>query len=160
MISHTIRYESESDLTPKVTIDTALSGTAPCGAFLIWKSRLGGWMTWGFQMKQESQQKKYTGGIQTGLMEALGGVHYVPVNYTGLETSYTVTLKDLHLTNDELEACQSIMASPAVYLMRSPDSALELMRVTSASAPINNLSNGGDFSVSLKSISQSSHKTR
>ena len=52
------------------------------------------------------------------------------------------------------------MASPAVYLMRSPDSALELMRVTSASAPINNLSNGGDFSVSLKSISQSSHKTR
>lgn len=145
---------------PSVEMTNALSGTKPCGGFLIWKSRLGGWMYWGFKSKTESQAKKYTGAIQVGLYEALSGEAYIPTDYTSIETTYTVQLKDFGLSSDELKAVQGIIASPAVYLMREPNSYLELMRVTSANAPVSNLANGGDFSVSLKSISQSNHKTR
>jgi hypothetical protein len=55
---------------------------------------------------------------------------------------------------------QSIIASPAVYYMRDQGEELELMRLTSANAPLDNKANGGDFTVSLSSISTTMQKTR
>lgn len=138
-------------------------GITPCAGQVIWKSRFGGWMTWGFKLKTESQAKKYSGNIQVGMFESTltsGGQAYIPVDYTGISTSYDLKLKELALESDELRAVQGIIASPAVYYMKDSTGALELMRLSSASAPLDNKANGGDFSVSLKSISTSMQKTR
>ena len=81
------------------------------------------------------------------------------VNYTGIATDYSVTLKALSLTSDELKGVSGIQESPAVYFVY-PDGRMELMRLSAATIPLNSLSNGGDFSVSLKSISKVEQKTR
>ena len=138
----------------------ALGATEPCGGMLYWKSRLGGWMQWGMDLKKFTQSKKYTGKIPTGLFEAEGGNPYIQANYTGIETSYKYSLKALSLTSDELEAVQGIISSPAVYYMETPTSKLELFKLQSASAPNDSKTNGGDFSVQLQSISESSQMTR
>lgn len=138
-------------------------GITPCAGQVIWKSRFGGWMTWGFKLKTESQAKSYSGNIQVGMFESTltsGGQAYIPVDYTGISTSYDLKLKELALESNELRAVQGIIASPAVYYMKDSTGALELMRLSSASAPLDNKANGGDFSVSLKSISTSMQKTR
>ena len=139
------------------------SKRSACGGQLVWKSRLGGWMNWGFKLKKESQAKKYEGNIQVGMFEStldLGGNAYIPTNYTGISTSYSLTLKDLGLNSNELRAVQSIIASPAVYYMKDGSGSLELMRLSSANAPLDNKANGGDFTASLSSISTSMQKTR
>lgn len=151
------------DIRPTLTKVTSTTGQPGCGGQVIWKSRLGGWMTWGFKMKKESQSKSYEGNLAVGMFEstaASGGDPYVAADYTGINTSYTLTLKELALSQDELRAVQSIIASPAVYYMPDTSGKLELMRLTSASAPIDNKANGGDFTVSLKSISTSMQKTK
>ena len=120
-------------------------------------------MSWGFKLKKESQAKKYEGNIQVGMFESTlptNGSPYIPVNYTGISTSYSINLKELGLTTDELSIVQSIIASPAVYYMRDQGEELELMRLTSANAPLDNKANGGDFTVSLSSISTTMQKTR
>ena len=142
----------------KVAVDTKADGGK-----LVWKSRHGGWMSWGFKLKKESQAKKYEGNIQVGMFESTlptNGSPYIPVNYTGISTSYSINLKELGLTTDELSIVQSIIASPAVYYMRDQGEELELMRLTSANAPLDNKANGGDFTVSLSSISTTMQKTR
>ena len=167
MITQTLAVPTSTNATPTVSVQYSSLGTKPCGGMLIWKSRLGGWMYWGFDLKKESQQKTYTGNIPVGLFESTGpaGNAYIPTSYTGIETSNTVTLKSLGLSSNELRAVQSILASPAVYYMADSDGGvdqtrIELMKVTSATAPLDNLANGGDFTVSLSSISTSSQKVR
>ena len=133
------------------------------GGQVVWKSRLGGWLSWGFRLKKESQAKKYEGNIQVGMFEstlASNGNPYTPVDYTGISTNYSLTLKELRLTSDELEVVQNIIASPAVYYMKDQSEGLELMRLSSANAPLDNKASGGDFTVSLSSISTSMQKTR
>lgn len=142
----------------KLTIDQKADGGQ-----VFWKSRLGGWLSWGFKLKKESQAKKYEGNIQVGMFESTlssNGNPYVSVDYTGISTNYSLTLKELRLTSDELEVVQNIIASPAVYYMRDQSEDLELMRLSSANAPLDNKANGGDFTVSLSSISTSMQKTR
>ena len=120
-------------------------------------------MSWGFKLKQETQTRQYSGNIETGMFDStldVGGNPYIGVNYTGISTSYGVKLKELNLTSDELRAVAGIQSSPAVYYMKDNTGSIELMRVGSVSAPIDSKANGGDFSVTLKSISQSSQKTR
>lgn len=156
-----------NNMEPKGTFELSTSGCVPKGGMLVWKSRLGGWMYWGFEMKKETQMKKYSGNIPGGMFESDGpvGNPFVPVNYTSIDTSYKLQLKSLNLTKDELRSVASIMASPAVYYIAdeavgTDTIKMELMRVTSATAPLDSKANGGDFAVSLSSISESSQHVR
>ena len=163
-LSTTFAKPNLTDSRPTIEITTSTSGEyKACGGQVIWKSRLGGWMTWGFKLKKEKLSKRYLGNIQVGMFEStldIGGEAYVPVDYTGIATDYSIDLKQLALTSDELEAVQGIIASPAVYYMRENTGELELMRLSSSNITIDNLANGGDFVVSLRAISSTSQQTR
>ena len=151
------------DASPVLNKVISTQGEHPCGGYVIWKSTLGGWMSWGFDIKTKKLKKKYVNSLEVGMFEStadIDGSPYIPVDYTGIETSYSMTLKALSLTKEELEAVAGIEFSPAVYYMKNETGDLELMRMTSSTAPNKNLSNGGDFSISLKSISMTSQKTR
>ena len=165
-LSQSLVLATEQDAKPKLDKNNSV-GIArvygACAGQLIWKSRLGGWCTWGFKMKKENTTRKYTGNIQVGMFNSTAvsnGNAFVPVDYTGIETSYTIDLKQLSLSSNELRAVHGIMASPAVYYMKENTGELELMRVGGASVPLDSKANGGDFSVTLKSISSTSQNTR
>lgn len=152
------------------TLPSALIVPPPCGGFLLWKSRFGGWMWWGFDIQQREFSKSYEGNLENGMFESTTGLNgdpFVPVDYVGIKTSYTRTLKALGLTNEELLAVAGINASPAVWYLEpnyndteNPTYKIELMRVTSASAPYDTKANGGDFTVRLQSISVTEHTTK
>lgn len=133
----------------------------PKGGMLYWKSRYGGLVFWGMDLVRKTNSSSYTGNLETGLLDYTdsGRIH-VPANYTGKTHSYSYSLKALGLTVNELEAVSGINFSPAIYYRKTPTSRLELMRLSSATAPIDNLINGGDFSVTLQSISNTKIKTR
>ncbi|MEK0370238.1 MAG: hypothetical protein QQN55_03665 [Nitrosopumilus sp.] len=139
------------------------SGEVPCGeAFLIWKSRFGGWMWWGFDLKNKTLNHRYEGNLEVGMFESTlesGGDPYIPVDYTGISTSYALSLKSLALTKLELQAVSGIKASAAVYFQQPGSQNVELMRLASATTPFSVIARGGDFSVSLRSISKSSQTT-
>lgn len=154
---------SSTDARPTVEKIISTQGCFPLGGYLIWKSRLGGWMSWGFSIKRDTFKSKYIGNLDVGMFEStqeVNGNPYVPVDYIGIDTSYTISLKELGLTSKESRAVAGINHSPAVYILKNDTEKLELMRVSSASIPLNNLDEGGDFLVSLKSISQSNYKTK
>jgi len=151
-----------TDDRPTVSTFTPVSGDEACGGMVIWKSRLGGYMFWGFDIASETEQSRYKGSLEVGMFESTeetNGDAYVPVDYLEIETSYTINLKSIGLSRDELTAVRGIRNSPAVYYMREKTGELELMRLTSVSAPLPSNANGGDFSITLKSISRTSHKT-
>lgn len=144
---------------PTITRTPSSGDKEPC-AFIIWKSRLGGWMYWGFELMKESSSKKYDDSLEVGLFEATGdveGIPYVPVDFTGITTNYKKVLKSLDLTMDELKAVDGINSTVVCYFMKPDSDVLELMRVT-ASVPIDTNTDGGDFTVTLSSISTSSQK--
>jgi hypothetical protein len=146
------------------TIEDAYSqARTPCGGYLVWKSKYGGWMQWGFDIGTESTSRAYQGNLQVGSFESTSlnnGDPYVQANYTGVQSSKTRTMKALNLTQDELRAASGILDSPAVYYVKSETGEMELVRLTSASAPLISSANGGVFSVSIKSISQLKQQTR
>lgn len=155
---------SATDSIPSITKSVPnTNGSNPCGGFLIWKSRFGGWSSWGFDIKTESDKHKYESTLDVGMFEStleVDGNPYISANYTGVNMEYTKTLKALSLPSNELLGVNGINASSAVYYMKDSSGTLELMRLNSATVPISSLSNGGDFSVSLKSISATSIKTK
>lgn len=132
------------------------------GGILYWKSRFGGWMFWGFDIQRKTFNPKYEGDLSSGMFESTdeaGGQPFIPVDYTSVSSDYSLDLKGLSLSKEELKAVAGIAISPAVYYADILSNRLELMRVSSYSAPFSNLANGGDFSVSLKNISKTSIKT-
>jgi len=138
------------------------TGKVPCGGWLIWKSIYGGWMFWGMDLRTKQFKKNYEGSLEVGMFEStldIGGIPYVPVNYTGINNSYSITMKALSLSAEELQAVAGIQFSPAVYYSEPGSQNMELMRLASATTPMDNLANGGDFSVSLQSISRTGQKT-
>lgn len=139
-------------------------GYCPCGGMLYWKSRLGGWMQWGFDLKTEKSSREYTNNIEVGMFQTprnqVGVQPFIPTDYSGVTYSNSVTLKSLSLVTKELRALNSIVQSPACYYLASPDARLELIRITGSTIPLNNQANGGDFSVSFSSISKTEFKTR
>lgn len=148
---------------PNLTKVVSASGKHPCGGYIIWKSRLGGWMSWGMDIKTESSNHKYKGNIDVGYFESteeFGGQPYIETDYTSITTAYTLSMKALSLSSEELEAVIGIKGSPAIYFMKDSSGTLELMRLSAATARISTLASGGDFSVSLKSVSRSSQRTR
>lgn len=161
-ISQSLADPDTINSTPTITVtNETTANTEPCGGMLIWKSRFGGWMYWGMGIAKRTPNKSYVGDLSVGMFEANeNGNPYVQVDYTQIENSYSIELRDLALTTDELKAVSGIINSPAVYYMRDSSAKLELMRLTSASAPISTLIGGGDFTVQLQNISQTSQKTR
>ncbi len=173
-ITSTLVSPAAQNATPSVVVDWETQGCVPPGGMLIWKSRFGGWMYWGFDLKKYQQMRNYNGSIPVGMFESDGpvGKPYIPVDYTSIDTNYKISLKALSLTQDELKAVQGIMASPAVYYMPygigsaaggrglEEPFPMELVRVASASAPFNSRANGGDFSVTLTNISKTSQTVR
>jgi len=161
---------------PNVTIDTRDTTfyPTPCaGAFLIWKSRFGGWMHWAFDAKQEKSTKKYEGQIEVGMFDrreqfitGQGSTFnpYISPDYTKISYEYTRTLKAYSLKQEELLLLKGIDQSPAVYYCETLDTNVneraELMRVTSLSLPIDTKTRGGDVTIQLKSISTQHQNVR
>lgn len=160
-ISTSLSSATSTNSNPTITSSIETGGKKNCGGMLIWKSRFGGWMYWGMEIMTQNRQGSMKGKLSVGMFDATdGGNPYVPVDYTHIDSSYTYSLKALSLNSDELEAVYGIVDSPAVYYMKTINSKMELMRVSTASAPISTLTNGGDFSVSLKSISKTTQRAR
>ena len=153
---------SGNNLQPNVTLIPQVGSEFPNGGVLYWKSRFGGWMFWGFDIQEDTSSGSYEGQLAVSLFEStkrVFGNPYIPVNYTSITTEYSIQLKSIGLSNKELQAVSGINASPAIYFAKDNSGKLELMRLTSSSAPIKNLAKGGDFTVSLKSISTNTQKT-
>lgn len=154
--------DAGNNVQPNVTLIPQSGPLFPNGGVLYWKSRFGGWMWWGFDIEERSSTGSYEGSLEVSLFESTkpkNGEPFVPVDYVSVSTSYTVQLKSLALTQQQLLAVSGIDSSPVIYYAADNSGKLELMRLTSASTPYKNQANGGDFSVSLKSISKYSQKT-
>ena len=139
-------------------------GSEACEGRIVWKSKLGSWMYWGMNLKTVKIKGTYSGTIDNGMFESTvfsgGGNAYIPVNYTSVKSSNSITLKCLSLTKAELIAVAEISGSPAVYYQSGPSEKLELMKLTSATAPIKTHINGGDFSVSLSGLFESESRVK
>lgn len=152
-IQTTLADPTATDSRPTITITDSTSGCKVEKA-VIWKSALGGWMTWGFKLENKSYSHKYMGKLDVEIFEStqdIGGHIYKPVDYTGVDTTFSTTLKSLSLSSEELEAVSRIKFTPAAYYVTS-DGKMELMRITNASTPLDSKANGGDFTLSLRSI--------
>lgn len=132
------------------------------GAVVFWKSRLGGWCFWGFDLVKKSRNHVYTGDLTVGMFNTtlpVNGNPYVPVDYTAVQSGYSYELKSLSLSQQELFAVSGINATTAVYYADPDSDRVELMRVSAISTPLDNLANGGDFSISLTNVSTTTQKT-
>jgi hypothetical protein len=159
-----ISLVTDSNYAPTSSELSITTGEEPCEGVIHFKSKLGAWVSWGMNLASVSKSHSYNGNISIGMFESTsyggGGSPYVPVDYTGSSTSFSISLKSLSLSADILKSLAEINGTPAVYYQATPTSKLELMRLTSASAPIKSLIQGGDFTVSLKRISQTSSRVR
>jgi len=155
---------AENDFRPNLSSVINTEGQCACGGMVYWKSRRGGWMQWGFDLKTEKYKSSYENSFETGYFEVsrgtVNGDPHIPVNYSSVSMSESISLKSLGLSKSDLISVAGIKQSPIVYYLSKPGGNLELMRVSSAQAPINSLSNGGDFSLSLSSISTSKINVR
>lgn len=153
---------SGNNVQPNVTLIPQVGPEFPNGGVLYWKSRFGGWMFWGFDIENRASSGSYSGDLEVAMFEStkpINGNPYIPVNYISVESQYTVELKSIGLSNLELLAVSGIDSAAVVYYAADNSGKLELMRVKGSSSPYKNLAKGGDFSVSLKSISKTSQKT-
>tara|TARA_R110002020_G_scaffold420071_2_gene629205 strand:- start:863 stop:1873 length:1011 start_codon:yes stop_codon:yes gene_type:complete len=163
LISQTLADPTAVDSKPTITNTTQATGCSADGGFIIYKSRLGGWMTWGFDISVERESGMYSGDIEVGMFESTdisGGDPYIETDYTHIDSMYGYSLKALSLLTNELRAVRGIHHSPAIYYMKNNLSSLELMKKASASTPVSSLANGGDFGLSLSNISKVTQKTR
>jgi hypothetical protein len=163
-----LQYESElvnptlTNASPTITPTTSTGTEVPCGGVLYWKSRFGGWMWWGFDISTKTYSKGYEGNLAVDMFEDnSAGNFFVPVDYVKTMSSYSLQLKSLGVPNLALKALgASLNSSPAVYYTDNLGVSMELMRVSSVSAPISSLASGGDLSVTLNNISKTGMNTR
>lgn len=152
-----------TDLRPNIEIINNIEFFVPKGGVLFWKSRFGGWMFWGFDIEKKTYSHSYGGDLEVGMFDStqrILGNPFVPVNYSQITNSYSIELKSLALTKIQLLAVAGITSATAIYYAKDNTGRLELMKLASASIPLDNLASGGDFSVVLKNISQTFQKTR
>lgn len=152
----------DTNLQPNVTLIPQVGSEKPTGGVLYWKSRFGGWMFWGFSIESRGSSNSYNGDLEVAMFEStkpFNGSPYIPVDYISIESGYTVELKSIGLSNLELLAVSGIDSASVVYYAGNNSGKIELMRLSASSSPYKNLAKGGDFSVSLKSISKTSQKT-
>jgi hypothetical protein len=153
IIETTLADPTLTDARPTITVTNQTTG-CKVKKGVIWKSSLGGWMSWGFKLENIKHSHKYMGKLDVEIFEStedIDGHIYKPVNYTGIETTSSTSLKSLSLSSDELKVVSGINFSPAVYYVTS-DGKMELMRMSGANTPLDSKANGGDFSLNLKSI--------
>tara|TARA_R100000541_G_scaffold58400_1_gene69591 strand:- start:3683 stop:4720 length:1038 start_codon:yes stop_codon:yes gene_type:complete len=164
---------TDSNYKPSVSLVSQTAGTNPCEGVVYWKSKLGGWMMLGMDLKTENKSHQTIGSLDVSMFESTsysgGGSPYVQSDYTGTASGLTLNLKALTLGKETLEALSEIAGSPAVYYQRPytsgfglipSDESIELMRMTSAIAPIRTHIMGGDFSLGLARISTTEHKIK
>ena len=160
VITTTLADPTATDSRPTISVVNQASG-CKIEKSVVWKSHLGGWMSWGFKLENKTYKHKYEGRMDVEIFEStqdVGGHIYKPVDYTGVETNFRTTLKSLSLSSDELNAVSKINFTPAAYYVTS-DGKMELMRIGSVSAPLDSKANGGDFSVGLSSIGSVNQST-
>jgi hypothetical protein len=161
IITQTLADPTAVDSKPTITSSIEAGGCTVEG-YVIYKSRYGGWMTWGFDIQTKNFNGMYSGSLEVGMFESTdisGGSPYVPVDYTEVMSSYSIQLKALSLLDLELQAVSGVHSTPAIYYFLD-SSNLELMKKTSASTPVSSLASGGDFTLSLGSISTTNQYTR
>lgn len=158
---------STVDLTPNVSITTpteSLGSKNNCGGVIYWKSKRGGWEMFGMDIYDDKKSHTYKGRISVGFFESTiysgGGSHYVQPSYASVESNYSVNLKSLSRSVDDLIGLSELSGSAAVYYKKNASSNLELMRASSVVAPIQTHIQGGDFSLVLKRISNQSQRAR
>lgn len=152
-ITTALKSNDSSDMTPAVTITTPTTGRCVKGAYLLWKSRLGGWCSYGFDVITERETGAYIGSLGNELLRANdSGNPFVRANFTKRTVRKTVELKSSGVAQNEVKVLKGIEASPAVYLMRSESSKLEMFRLGGVSESITNLSGGSNVSITLDSI--------
>lgn len=160
--AHLVALGSTTNVKPTIVPITSPLIEYERGGVLYWKSRFGGWMFWGFDIEKGNETGSYQGDLEVQMFEStkrINGAPYVPIDYSSISSSHSIELKSLGLSNLELLAVSGISSSPAIYYAADNSGKLELMRLSSATAPFNNLATGGDFSVSLQSISKTNQKT-
>ncbi len=159
-----ISLVTNSNYSPNSSLVSVTTGTEPCEGVIHWKSKLGGWQSWGMNLANIKNRHAYEGSITIGMFESTsssgGGDAYIPVDYTGVSSSFSISLKSLSISADILKGLAEINGTPTVYYQPTPTSRLELMRLTSATAPVKSLIQGGDFSVSLKGISKTKQRVK
>ena len=154
---------NETNLTPTILQIDYPTPQIPAAGVIYWKSRFGGWMFWGFEMLEKTYTNAYEGNLNVGMFNStqrVNGNPYVGLDYTEVTSSYNLQLKAFELTTNELMAVAGISSSTVVYYAKTNDGKLEAMRLTSATVPLKNLADGGDFSISLQSISKTKQKTK
>lgn len=140
--------------TPSVSYSIPTSGRSVCGAALVYKSKFGGWCTYGFNIFSETNSSQYLGDISFDNFRAVNSHAYLSANYTGIVANSQINLKTVGISKIDADALRGITQSPAIYLMRTPSSPLELVRLNSFSAPVNNLSGGTTVDINLTTIHQ------
>jgi len=151
----TLQAPTATDVRPTLAVTDYIAtnnSDEPCGGTVIWKSRLGGWMYWGFDIRTESHTGRYEGNIEVGMYETDENGIFTPSDYTKVKTSYTYSLKSLSLSSIELEAFKDIASAPVVYYKHYGSKFWEMMRLASPNVPVSTLSDGGDVSITLRNI--------
>lgn len=163
-VSVTLKSPTSVDARPSVSVSVgSILDKTVCGGYLIFKSRFGGWMTYGFDILSETQFSSYSGDMPSNLFEGSTSVNGNPTiqpNFTGIKSSYKINLKAIAVSRDYANPLRGLSNSPIVFLMEDESSKLELMRLSDASIPLNSLANGANIEVSLKNISSSSQNVR
>ena len=78
-----------SNSSPSLVSQIQSVGCAP-ESYIIYKSRLGGWMVWGFDISIEVNSGMYSGNLDVGMFESTTGSNgqaYIPVDYTEIRSS-------------------------------------------------------------------------
>ena len=130
--------------------------------YLIWKSRFGGWLNWGFDSLVSNEYGSINGVLAKRHMENAYNP-YIAANYTDVTTRTSAVMKSFNIPKNTLKALSGIVASPAVYLVHTingSNTKIELVKASSISAPMDTTKDGGDFSVNVDNISESQMNAR
>lgn len=141
---------SVQNVQPTVLLTFPSSGREVCGLFVIWKSRLGGWVGYDFGIYDEELTSEYGGELPSDFSANDFGVGYMPQNYMKISSNQSINAKALRVPKNEIEGLRGLRTSPAIYTYK--DGILELCRLTGFSAQLDNLKAGGDVSISLSPV--------
>ncbi|AGH56783.1 structural protein [Cellulophaga phage phi19:2] len=140
------------DSTPTINITTPQLGKSLCGGCLIWKSFLGGWSTWSFDIAKRSSDHSYLGSIQSDQFESVNGYKATMVDYSQIQTIDSIELISSKVTKKQALILNELNQSPAIYYKKNNDDRLELVKLTSTSIPIDSINSGGEVKINVKSL--------
>lgn len=152
-ISQSLQPGSQGDYRPTVTKVISTTGQDICGGYLIWKSKYGGWCTYGFNLRSDSKTGSYISQLSVdSFLPTESGGYYMPTDYTGIRSKNTTTLRSIGVSIDHAKAISGLAESPAIYLYDKDAEKMELVRLSALSVPIDNLKSGTNVEVVLSAI--------